>query len=218
MCSSARVECVCKRHVTYCNGWLHGLKLEEDLASFLWTHCPYFILCHSQEQFTSKHPESVDGAAWNKGMNIISSRSNTFYSTTIPQLSLRFPHILEKPLYSSQALTCTGVEFMSRVTPPRMFCCEGQQRSWDDVCEICVVTQQSSGCHSHTGGSSTSPLLLIDSRTFCGMLPSSSRLLRTSHHCLDFWITCKNTTRAWVWTLWSSTWPQTTWTYFRGHC
>lgn len=128
-----------------------------------------------------------------------------------------FPHILEKPLRSSQALTCGDVEFMSRVTPPRVFCCEGEQRSWDDACEMCVVTQQSSGCHGHTGGSSTSPLLLIGSRTFCGTLPSSSRLLRTSHHCLDFWITCKNTTRAWVWTPRSSAWPQTTWTYFRGH-
>lgn len=194
MCSSAHVACVCECHVTYRNGWLHSLKLEEDLASFLWTNCPYFILGHSQEQFTSKHPESVDSAAWNKGMNSIWSVKHILQHNN-PTLSLRFPHILEKPLCSSQALTCGDVEFMSRVTPPRMFCCEGEQKSWDNVCEMCVVTQQSSGCHCHTGRSSTSPLFLSGSRTFCGTLPSSSRLLRTTHHCLDFWITCKNTTR-----------------------
>lgn len=43
----------------------------------------------------------------------------------------------------------------------------------------------------HTGESAASPLLLTDSRTLCGTLPSSPSWLRTSHHCLDFWITCR---------------------------
>lgn len=33
----------------------------------------------------------------------------------------RSTHILEKPLFSSQALTSCGLEFMSRVTDPRGF-------------------------------------------------------------------------------------------------
>lgn len=38
-------------------------------------------------------------------------------------------HILEKPLYSSQALTSGGVELVSRVTGPRRFHCEGVRAS-----------------------------------------------------------------------------------------
>lgn len=41
------------------------------------------------------------------------------------------PHILEKPLYSSQDLTCADVEFMSRVggaPRTRLVCCGGEQR------------------------------------------------------------------------------------------
>lgn len=43
----------------------------------------------------------------------------------------------------------------------------------------------------HTGESAATPLLLIVSRILCGTLPSSPSWLRTSHHCLDFWITCR---------------------------
>lgn len=43
-------------------------------------------------------------------------------------------HILEKPLYSSQAFTCAEVEFMSRLSEARLSRCEGEWRGRNATC------------------------------------------------------------------------------------
>lgn len=123
--------CVCIMwHITYCNGWLNGLKLEEDFASFFWTHSPYLILGHPQKQFTSQHRESGHSAAHEKEHEYPASCDTSLTaqeSHSCPFVHY-FTHILEKPLYSSQALTSADVEAMSRVTGPLVSRCEGEQR------------------------------------------------------------------------------------------
>lgn len=80
-------------------------------------------------------------------------------------LSLCVSHILEKPLYSSQALTCGDEEVMSRVggdPTPRLVGCGGEQRG-----QKVVVTQQGGRpcrrTYRRIGRESVAPQCLQDS-------------------------------------------------------
>lgn len=188
---------------TYCNGWLNGLKLEEHLASFFWTHSPYLILGHPQKQFTSQHPEAGHSAVHEKLKNM-----NSFimqYKSYLQHEHLKVPS--PSALFHSHF----GETFVVQPGFDLCRCGRHVQSHWPTSVPL-WGSATGIKCHiwnmlsklgysaelrvtSLTGRSSMGPLPIIGSRTFWGTLPSSSRALRTSHHCLDFWTTCKKAQR-----------------------
>lgn len=104
-----------------------------------------------------------------------------------------FSHILLNPLYCSQALTSEGVEVMFRVTGPRLSRCWAERiKGRNEVTwKKDIGSSAAIRVTELTSSSSMGPSLFIGSRTFWGTWPSSSRALLTSHHCFDFWTTCK---------------------------
>lgn len=174
----------------YRDGWLDGLQLEEDFASFFWTHCSYLILGHPQKQFTSQHPKSVHSAACEKDQkawigDIVSDKHKADSSCHLVRLT--FWRSLCTPARLWPGLTwssCPEWDLLRRCVWVAVEDSRGVKRlRWP--------SRGVGNTAKHTGDSTPGPLLLGDSRTFCGTLPSSPRLLRTSHHCLDFWITCR---------------------------
>lgn len=204
MCKS--FVCVCiSWHITYCNGWLNGLKLEEDPSSLFWTHSPYLILAHPQKQFASQHPEAVHSAATWSGTKQIQHALQVLFTSWSSNILCVYHHSHSGETFVLQPgfdLCRSGVHVQTKWSPTVSLWgrvkgkkCHMLNLLNANTAELCVTLL--------TGASSMGPLLLTGSRTFRGTLPSWSRVLRTSHHCLDFWITCgmakePNTSNSWM--------------------